>query len=315
MKAILKKVNGHAQDKKSFFHSFWLVILIVVILIAGGLIILSNHNNKINQDKENQNADDPYRGSDTKKMTETEVQKANGALASGVSIDDIQNDWYKFPANSIEGDGKPDNTNPYPLPYTDIKNVSFGADSNYIYFKFTYWGKQPTNLTQYNGDDLKSFCNNVAISKYIDKDGKSQVGLISTGSFYTENNYKQKSNEASMDYYAVIPALKITVFGEQTSTDKSNEAVYKINSSKGRVSGGPGYEYSLAAFPLETLGLKLGDTIEFDIAYETNSRIYHHEAVDQLLGIGQYKVGNTIQYKIGANTYTDLGVPEEMRQK
>lgn len=101
--------------------------------------------------------------------------------------------------------------------------------------------------------------------------------------------------------------------GGQNGTDKNYEATYSVTDSNGIASGGPGFDYVLVGFPLDNMGFKLGDTIEFSVEYESNSRIYHHQSVDQLLGDGTYKEGSTIRYVIGSNTYTDLGVSLTMK--
>jgi hypothetical protein len=61
--------------------------------------------------------------------------------------------------------------------------------------------------------------------------------------------------------------------------------------------------------------LKFGDEVTFSLATETGSSIYHHEAIDFILGDSNPKVktGAIIKYKLGSNTYENLGIPENMR--
>src|SRR4030042_7190600 len=61
-------------------------------------------------------------------FTDTQLAAANLAIANGIKIEDPQYDWYKFPDGSIQTDGRPDNSEPYPLPWTDFRSASIGAD-------------------------------------------------------------------------------------------------------------------------------------------------------------------------------------------
>ena len=70
------------------------------------------------------------KGELTRSFTSAELQAAEKALQNGVKIDDQQNDFYKIPPGTVQPDGRPDNPNPYPLPWTDFRSVNFGADEN-----------------------------------------------------------------------------------------------------------------------------------------------------------------------------------------
>ena len=307
------------QPKKSFFRRFWWIGLVIILGLGVTWGIMnfvvhpkeSNDGNKGGILSKSDDSNQSNGNEETKQMTDSQIQAANDALAKGVSIDDGQNDWHQFPAGSIQGDGRPDNTSPYPLPYTDIKNVSFGADSNYIYFKFTLWGSLPTTLQSYNGDDVKFFCNNIAIGKYLDSSGNAQVGELQIGTTYIKNLDQDKTTEATTNYSATKPTISLTNMGNQNGRDKNGEATWVIQNGKGIVTGGPGKDYIMAGFPLDNFGLKLRDTIEFSVSYEDASRIYHHQSVDMLLDKSNNKEGDTIQYVMGANTYKNLGFQME----
>ncbi len=305
----------------NFFKRFWwlfVIIGVIVIGFAAATVLkksktereeVSNMNTGQTENKPEHNSGDNgnNNGNETSIMTEDQLAHANEVIAAGVSIDDEQNDWYHFPEGSIQGDGKPDNPNTYPLPYTDIRNVSFGADADYFYIKYTFWGEMPSSLQTYNEDDMKFFCQNVSISKYTDENGTSQVGMWQIGTSYIESDEKDKTLEATMNYRETTPYSALSSFGGQNGTDKNSEAIYTIQSSRGLVSGGAGYNYIIGAFPLSILYLQLGDTIEISIAYEANSRIYHHESVDLMLANGDSKEGDTIRYVLGSNIYENIG--------
>jgi hypothetical protein len=92
--------------------------------------------------------------------------------------------------------------------------------------------------------------------------------------------------------------------------DELSETIFKVLTDDSMVEGGPGYDYILSAFPLSLFSLKLGDEVTFDSDTETGSVIYHHEAVDTLLGELDSKFGKIIRYRIGADQYEIVPNPE-----
>lgn len=304
-------IQGKTPLKKSWTR--WIILglvgLLLILAIIWAVMFFIVHpkgsgelkdqgGNSVSSSNQDQN--------DTKQMTNAQIQTANAAISKGVSIDDPQNDWFKFPAGSVEGDGRPDNSNSYPLPYTDVKNASFGAADNYFYIKYTFYEKIPETMQNYNADDIKMYTSNIGLSKYTNAAGQTENGEWQLGMAYIRGK-NNDSLERSTDYTTVTPYMWITNMGEQTGTDSTSESIWKIQNSKGLTAGGPGNDWIMAAFPLDNLGMKMGDTIEFSLSVETASRIYHHQSVDLVLGKGSNKQGDTIRYVLGSNTYEDIG--------
>ena len=89
-------------------------------------------------------------------MNETEIQQAETALANGIIINDPAQD---FPLMGQKGENvkeKPNNDNPYNLPFLDIKEVKAAKDGNYLYFKVIFFDKIPKRIVRLSGDRLLS---------------------------------------------------------------------------------------------------------------------------------------------------------------
>ena len=130
----------------------------VIIILTGAFayFLITDHKSNQNKDKKKEEWDSNSTeltmegasinrgsGEPTKAFTEAQLKAANTALASGVEINDPQNDWVKVPKGTKQPDGRYDNDQPYPLGWTDYRSLSIGADQNYIYFKYRFWGEFP----------------------------------------------------------------------------------------------------------------------------------------------------------------------------
>jgi len=238
-------------------------------------------------------------------MTEAELAKASLALKNGVSIDDPENDFV-IPPVGVDADGKSDNQKPYSLGWNDLKKVTFGADNENIYIRYDFYGILPNSMVTTEGDDIRGIGGNVGISKFKSTDGKTNEGMWQIGLTYVESKGKDSKDE-SAGYNVITPRLGVTSIASPTSEiDKHGETIYSLGSDKGKVYGGVGKDFLMAAFPLANLHVLPGSDISFDIGVETGSRVYHHASIDPLLDFGSAKSGKIIQYKLGSSTYTSV---------
>jgi hypothetical protein len=229
-----------------------------------------------------------------------------------VTIDDPQGDWAPI-SEGIQPDGRMDNDNPYPLGFTDVKSVTFGADANYLYLKVELYEVIPNDVVYWDNtefqkqDFISGMGCNLALLRFFNRNiGKEDTGLMQLGLSYIVGNIH--TYLANPEFYQP-PVVAISNFATPSGNkDEYNEDTYLTANSKGRVGGGAGLNFLIAAFPLNEYGLKLGDTIEFDLAMEVGSLLFHHECVDVILDCG-LKAGETIRYQLGANTYENLGPP------
>jgi hypothetical protein len=242
-----------------------------------------------------------------------QLRTAEAALTSGVTINDPEADWAPI-SEGFQPDGRMDNGKPYPLAFTDVKSVSFGADDQYLYLKVVLYDVIPADVVYWENDEFKKTdyiqgmgCN-LGLSSFLNRNtGKTDEGLMQLGVTYIEGSGRE--NLENPTFYTP-PVVATSNFATLTGTkDKYNEDIYGVSASNGLTSGGAGKNYFMGAFPLSLFGLQLGDVIEFSISMEVGSKLFHHECVDVLLDCG-YKTGETIRYQLGAGTYENLGPPK-----
>lgn len=268
----------------------FLIVIVILILLTG----CSNNGHDEELAKKNEKGESPI------KFSPSELELANEALSKGVRIEDPENDFYKFPKGSIQGDGRPDNTNPYPLNFTDLKSFSIGADENYIYIKYEFYGKFPNKIVRYNEDLIISTNAKLEEIEFTNSNGVQDSASLINDVTYVYYDGKQ----FGADYNPVIsPCGGQMALISPDGEDETREPIYKTMSGKGLIYGGPGYDYIIGAYPLDLFGIKYGDEITFSMSTETGSSIYHHEAVDFLLGKSGEKGGDRIRYKLGSDTY------------
>ncbi len=240
-------------------------------------------------------------------MTEEELTIALQALANGITIADAQNDYAEVKEGVIQGDGRPDNPRPWAMPFTDLKNVTVGADDEYIYVKYQFYAVIPSELQRNDTDYITSVCINFDLINYYNHninqiDGS---GLMQTGITYAVGNKEDaKVNDQTPVYNP--PVVGTSTFGAANSEvkDENGEDTYGISSGEGKVYGGAGFDYVIAAFPFSNLGLQKNQEIIFSVSAESGSKVYHHQSIDPLLDFGSYKSGKRITWVIGSNTYT-----------
>ena len=268
---------------------FFLGLILLILTAIGGA-----RHDRLSQTKEGIKINSGKSGT-LRRFSDKELANANTAIAKGITIEDPQSDWYQFPAGSIQPDGRPDNPNPYPLGWTDFKSVSVGADEKYIYFKFRFWDNFPEKAVFYNGDLIQGTGAKITSFKFVGKDGKEDSADLDASVMYSSFSVKS----VSADKPSVGQGAMISPYGR----DAQMETLFKVNTSEGMVAGGPGQDFLLAAFQLSLFNLKLGDTVTFDSSTESGSNKFHHEAVDLLLGVPDFKFGQTIKYTLGSDKY------------
>lgn len=283
--------------KKPFWRRFWWIwtilgigIIILALAAIGGYM----HDQSLPKTSNGIRIDT---GKDrlTRGFTDAELAAANLALANGIKIDDPQNDWYKFPPGSVQPDGRPDNSNPYPLGWTEFRSVSVGADENYIYFKFQFWDVFPKEAVIYNGDLIRSIGAKIESLSFVNSEGNNDSADLGDGIWYADfNNESMPASQSTVGHGSMISPI---------GRDEHMETIFKNMTGAGMVAGGPGFDYLLGAYPLSLFNLKLGDEVTFHSSTETGSAIFHHEALDILLDVPNSKFGETISYKLGSNHY------------
>ena len=281
------------------------IVLAIVLIIIVVLIIALN---KLNSKTFNEEKMD--KGEPTEEFTPAMIERAEDAFAKGIVLDDPENDWYMFPEGSRQWD-KPDNPAPYPLSYTDLKQVKIGADEEYLYVKFIFYGNFPDKMPSYNGDDLFSTGAMIEQMTYITNEGIADSADIGNGIAYVQFTGSEKTEEYSPLDKPTIGQL--AMIGEE-GLDEHMETIHRTQNGAGFVSGGAGYDYLMSAFPLSEFNISYGDEINFSIAVESGSNLWHHESVDLLMNENNSKFGAKIIYVLGDDKYEAI-LPEEEVKK
>jgi hypothetical protein len=277
------------------------IVLIFALLFFVLAAIAGSNKNRTQRTKNGTNINSGVDGKG-RMFTEKELQVANLALSKGITIDDPQNDWYKFPPGSMQPDNRPDNSNPYPLGWTDYRSLSVGVDEKYIYFKMQFWDIFPLNALIYDGDLIHSTTAKITNFTFKNSQGKIDNADFTAGPWYASFENKDKPAErASIGANAMISPKGL---------DKEMDTLFNTNTSESMIIGGPGYDYLICAFPLSLLNIKLGDEVLFDSAIETSSTKFHHESMDLLLGEPNSKFGSQIRYILGRDKYEIVPNPD-----
>lgn len=308
------------DQRKSFLKRFWwlgLAVILAVVVIGvsigtkknGSPDKEKNLNGTTNNDVPVEGSGDPNKTGKTLPFTEDQLRVAETALASGIKIEDPKDDFYIYTHYRTTDTYRGNNISPYPMPFTDLKSLSVGADSKYLYLKFEYWGILPNDHVSYNGDYIISHGGKLDEILFKDKNGQDKVDAAHDGiGYYVEDNgvYRQ-----------IDPVINTMSYIGRNGKDASGEDTFLINSMNGLLLGGPGYDYTLSARPLSELGFGLGDEITFRGSTETGSIKHHHEAIEFVLGreTEGYMEGSLISYTLGENSYQIVKGPETKDDK
>lgn len=296
-----------------FPRKFWLIFAIAFLSIAGiFLITKENSNNTRSKESETSNGQVIVSGGvktkndEARAFTQEELMAAENALENGVRIEDSEDDFHTVPEFTYQpGETRPDNSNPYPIGWTDLRSVSFGADETYIYFKFQFWDLFPYDPTIYEGDLITGTGAQVRQFSFIDGQQRETWAQFQNTISYIDAADTTKT--------ATQPFLHHEIMITPTDQlDEQYDTIFEQFTRAGMIGGGAGTDYIIAAVPLSLFNLKLGDITTFNIGTESGSQKYHHTAIDYLLEGPNPKAiqGDTIQYVIGSDSYTSLGIPE-----
>jgi hypothetical protein len=307
--------------KPSIFRRFWWMILTVLlfsIIVAVSLVYVLRSRDKevISDESEGETIqleeDDPYAW--VIEFSEEELQHANQALSGGITINAPENDFYHPPEGSVQADGRPDNPNPYPIPFTDLKRVTVGADGENLYVKYEFWGEFPTEAYVYENEMIHAVGAKMTEFTFTDSDGDEDVAELDLSVMYIE----KPEGVDPRDYPPMNPKMLLEYRITPLGLDETMETIFEStgNSDIGRAFGGPGYDYLLGSYPLSLFDISLGDIVEFSVTTESGSTTFHHEGSDFLLDAPPpAKSGSKIQYTLGEDTYEDLGVSENMKME
>ena len=197
-------------------------------------------------------------------MNYTQQQEAEKVLAQGISINDPAQD---FPLMGQKGENvkeKPNNDNPYNLPFLDIKEVRAAKDSEYLYFQIIFFDKIPRHLVKLSGDKIIS--DGIKVNIVNDK-GVEQLDLgIAYGYRFL--------NDANCFYST-----------EPTGIEWPENARFAKENRDCKVFVGA--DYVIGALPTKDNALLREPTIYFNVQHEAESRKFDHAAVDLLGGKGK----------------------------
>jgi len=298
----------------SIIKRFWwiaVLIIVAIALIIGFVLTFSKKQEKPSDNNDNEGENDEGAYTWATKLSGTELEAAHSALSQGIKIDDPENDFYQFPVGSVQGDGRPDNPDPYPIPFTDLKSLALGADEQNLYVKFEYWGEFPLEAYSYEGEMIHGVGAQIEGFTFTNKFGVEDVANLAVSLIYVDKKEGQRPEE-----YETLPTgrLLTSYYMTPQGVDETLETIYETSGNTGSVFGGPGYDYIIAAYPLNLLSIEYGDEVTFGCTVETGSSTFHHEAADFILDVPENaKSGATIKYVLGSNTYENLGVEENMK--
>ncbi len=196
----------------------------------------------------------------------------------------------------VKSDGMGENTYTDPPGYTDLKSLSIGADNNYLYLKYEFWGQFPLETPQYNNDTLLGMTAKLEQFIFTDKDGSINCAELANSVSFVKflDNRKFEKTKCTLHQKALITPNGI---------NEEMEIVFKTNSSEGMIYGGPGFDYIIGAYPLSLFGISSGDEVNFMSSSKTNSQMSNDIATDLLLGEKDSKIGSLIKYSLGSNKY------------
>lgn len=218
------------------------------------------------------------------------LEKANAALANGVTLTDPKDDFMITESNDEKIN--PEKASPYRLPEFDVKSLQFGADQEYFYYKVTYYAPTTKGVVRVNRDRIQGYGSNFDV---IDDSGVITAVLHTSAGWW--------------------PVVGIPINGTFYSTGPTgvvwpeNARFSKEKNTDSKMAGGAGTDYQLGRFPLKTLGLTYGSKMNFDVEMEGGSDKYSHAFADAFLGTG--KSPAIITWTIGTTNYSISSIPEE----
>lgn len=287
--------------------NYWILIGIIPTLLLSALMVYiivrnSSQNEEstiiptqeeMKKDQDGYEIVDPYWWSS--KLTDQELVDASEALSTGIKINDDQNDFYHPPEGTIQPDGMPDNPNPFPIPFTDLKSVSIGADDENLYIKYEYGGVFPDQAPTYQGEMIYDVGAKVAQMHYVTKSGiADQADVAGSVMLYDGDAKRTFAIGRLLNEYRITPTGNYDETGDETFERSGQD--------QGKIFGGSGYNYVLCMLPLSLFDIELGTEITFESGSEAHSASFHHEAIDNL-GVGDLQFSPIFTHVLGSDSY------------
>lgn len=216
-------------------------------------------------------------------FSDTELETAQKALENGVIIEDDQGDFIGMEGK--EENGSINNSEPYELPYMDIKSLSISSDEKYLYIKEEFWGKIPKGTQKYNEDNIKDFVMKVNL---VDENGEDETVIVTGISF--------------LPFFTSVGQYCMT---DATGIEFPEEKRFGTKVASGRIYGKPGNDYIISAIPLEDINLKAGQIIYVTGQSEAESGKYGHASIDVLRGPGG-KDAAIFKIDLSTNQYSEV---------
>lgn len=211
------------------------------------------------------------------KMDENLRQKAETALAAGITVNDPKDDFL-----SHDLMGKEMETDPYRIPCIDIRSLTVGKDDKYFYYKVRFWGDIPKKAPSYNSDYILGPGPQLSL---VNEKGETQATMAA------EFGWLPKFHIFSMNtWYATDPTGIVWPESDRMKYQRFDSKVYTEK------------DYIMGAFELDKLHYNIGDTARFILPVETKSEQHTHAAVDHLHGVGKGEA--LIIWKVGTKEYT-----------
>lgn len=169
---------------------------------------------------------------------------------------------------------------PVSYPPINITKVSFGVSEGYLYVKFEFLGKLPT--------EKEEPVTKITIGILMDKDCNYSTGWMGID---VNMGLEIEWDEAEQLIYGVGMIYDIP---DMPRMEDENAAMHAGKYMDLPYAGGPGTNYVIIEIPMDVLGLQSGQQVILDIHAEAESPEYHHYAFDALKN-SQYNYDNPEQ--------------------
>ncbi len=266
---------------------FIILIAVVAVIIANSLNRPSN--NDVYYYKKNTYTEEEKKPSDPNKtnmpeqvyMTEEQLSQATAVLEQGIYLEDEQNDFYRV----IDGFG---------LPQFDLKSVTLGSDEMYLYVKYELYG-EVDKRTEIDGQNMRGMGFNATLRTPEKQLVVTDYGTGVTTLLYVGQDLRKEGIFATT-YFIDVPEGMSETEWLTSGLTVSNEGTL--------LGMGPNNDTILVAWPLDVLGLEIGDTVWYTGETENGSETEDHLVIDNLLDYPGVKCTGTVNFKIGEIDYS-----------
>lgn len=262
-------LNSSASDDKTMKKSKlikWLKIFGVLVLVLVTLRLIPVAFKK---------------PSEPTKQVSKETYPEDAPYKFDIRIDDPKGDWIAIQASKK-------NSDPYKVDFADIKQIAFGSDETNFYLKFKFEGAMPKR------NEWPKF-----------GDGDNLVEIYYTMLLDTDNDKTTGMSRPPVDMGvdAGISAFfspKMDQVDSFIETGPQQEtASFKNKEKLSIVSGGAGYDYFIASFPLNKLEFTKGKLLASNVLTQVQSEKYAEGASGDLLDNEGFKfrMGDKMVYR------------------